>query len=371
MRPRFGVLGQVLPLAIVMLASATLGFGQTAPPAGAKPFRQSDMTLVVSVRHYLASAERSYYHLYLYSGDGKMVRQLTNVDKMSDVEPVLSPDGKQICFRRYAGNENSDDEANPFYERPSYYHGDQTDTTGTYRLIADLHGGSPDRPVAKAPDWYWPKKRAKVEEATPDNASKTDGDAAKTLRYPSPDGAYEIVIHEYWPQEESDPNGASAVPATFWLTDNRTSTTQRMATMEGFQELSSVGDSYPAFYTANAPYLYEGPLKVAFFSCHLGSTDGNSHFALDLNRKAFTKLSPNGGYPASAPKGVPGFFFLYQERYQDLGYRNKTVNCDYLDFWNEKMERTRFAPNLSKFGGAAVYAPGHGVAVIPPDMYAQ
>jgi hypothetical protein len=330
------------------------------------------MTLVVSVRHYLASAERSYYHLYLYSGDGKMVRQLTDADKMSDVEPVLSPDGKQVCFRRYAGNENPADEANPFYVRPPYYHGDQSNTTGTYRLISDIRRGSGDRAVGKVPDWYWPKRKVRVEETAPQDGKETDWQAASTARYPSPDDAYEIVIHKNWPKEESDQNGASAVRATFWLSDQETSTTLRMAQMDGFEELSSVCQSFMApYYLANPPYLYEGPLKVAFFSCHLGSTDGDSHFALDLNRKAFTKLSPNGGYPASAPKGVPGFFFLYQERYQDLGYRNKTVNCDYLDFWNEKMERTRFAPNLSKFGGAAVYAPGHGAAVIPPDMYAQ
>src|ERR1035437_8597258 len=100
MCPRFGVLVRVLPLAMVVLVGAALGLGQTAPDASEKPFRQSDMTVVVSVRHYVASAERSYYHLYLYTGDGKLVQQLTDVANMDDYDPVLSPDGKQVCFRR-------------------------------------------------------------------------------------------------------------------------------------------------------------------------------------------------------------------------------------------------------------------------------
>lgn len=369
----------ILAITAILLLSACATHPIPTPPdlPEPQPFRQSDMTVVVSIRHYLASAERSYYHLYLYSGDGKLVRQLTNADQMSDVEPVLSPDGKQVCFRRVPNNENPGYLHNP----DNRYFGPDASTTGTYHLIADVRAGSTAREIAQAPEWYRPKKEAQPQETKGVETNDSDKSPVveedpDTRRFRSPDGANEIVVHYKSSVEEEEkdhPAGVEPSDVTLTLVDLRASTAQRMEGLRGFKSINRSNSIHWRINRWNdgSPFLYAGRLRVAFFEAHLNSTEGNCDIAFDLNRREFFNLAPNDGFPVATPGGVPGFFFVSGERYRPLGDGKKTVNCEYLDFWNAEMKRTRFAPNLSKFGGAAAYIPGHGVTVIPPDQYAQ
>jgi hypothetical protein len=47
-----------------------------------------------------------------------------------------------------------------------------------------------------------------------------------------------------------------------------------------------------------------------------------------------------------------------QDRYQPLGTTSHTVNCLYLDWWDGTLQRTRFARDISLFGGASIRVQG-------------
>ena len=44
-------------------------------------------------------------------------------------------------------------------------------------------------------------------------------------------------------------------------------------------------------------FLFDGPLRLAFFGVHLNSTDGDTDYALDLTSRRFVRLSPNWAAP--------------------------------------------------------------------------
>lgn len=331
-------------------------FGKRAAPAAAKGapggaagpalpggFNPAAMQIVASVRHYYATSQRSYYHLLLYSGDGALVRPLTRLEGVNDLNPVFSPDGKQVCFLR----KKIDPKVN---------------AREGYALIADLENPAEEQALEGAPSWYKPKNEdvEGQEVFVPNEGRGLEKNEPFAQRFTSPEGRFEIVIHYNYREDKgkSDGGGGFAGDVTFRLRDRQTSATERMALMKGFQRLSH------AWLIHQTPYFYEGPLQLAFFCCHIDSTDGTAFYALDLNRKAFTPLSPNGGLVVPI-RGVPGFFFVSEERYQDLGDGKTRVNCKYLDFYGATLQRTRYAPPISVLGGAAVYVPGHGATVIP------
>jgi hypothetical protein len=57
------------------------------------------MRVVVSARS-LQPHGRSYWHLYLYDGTGRLIKQLTRGHGFDYVNPVFSPEGKMIAYIR-------------------------------------------------------------------------------------------------------------------------------------------------------------------------------------------------------------------------------------------------------------------------------
>ena len=84
--------------------------------------------VVVAIR-YLQAKGVSHAHLYLYSDAGKLLRQLTKDDSGQDLDPIFSPDGKTIVFKR---------------EKPG-------DVVETWIINRD---GSGARQLEAPPDWY-------------------------------------------------------------------------------------------------------------------------------------------------------------------------------------------------------------------------
>jgi len=63
----------------------------------------AESELVIAIR-YLHAQGTSRSHLYLYSEDGKLLRQLTNDNSGQDSGPIFSPGGETIVFTREQPN---------------------------------------------------------------------------------------------------------------------------------------------------------------------------------------------------------------------------------------------------------------------------
>ena len=131
----------------------------------------------------------------------------------------------------------------------------------------------------------------------------------------------------------------------------------------------------PGFYGAagllhntedkNLYFLFDGSLRVAFFDLHLNSTDGDTVFALDFSGPRFVRLSPNWATPIPLP-GEAAFLTLAENRYVPISGNKKTANCSYMEHWDEKLNKIRYAHEKSAAlcYGASMYRPGLTPAVI-------
>lgn len=329
----------------ICLAAAS---GAATPFARAADFDPAAMRVVVSVRKFTPDDKHSYHHLFLYSGDGKIMRQLTDADGAHDFNPVFSPDGKQVVFQRNSPRV-TDGGADGWYriddlERPS----------------AVKFGGE-----MELPKWVHPKEDFnRIDDQGPPNygTKGIDLDKPSTEKYVSPDGMQSLEMHYNWPTEakDSDETRNFIVQTTIWLKDRSTSETLRVSKFPGFDGLGC------AWLIGGSPFLFKPSMRIAFLECHRGSSYGEAIYALDLNRRVIHLMTGAGdGTIVPLSFEVPAFYCVCQELYQELGNGHTTVNCEYLDLWNADFKRTRFAPDLSDFGGAAVWIPGEKPLAIP------
>ncbi|HEU5313267.1 MAG TPA: hypothetical protein VFU08_05530, partial [Candidatus Udaeobacter sp.] len=108
-----------------------------------------------------------------------------------------------------------------------------------------------------------------------------------------------------------------------------------------------------------------GPLRLAFFDLHLNSTDGDTVFALDLTGPRFVRLSPNWATPIPLP-GEAAFLTFTENRYVPIPGSKKTANCSYMEHWDEKLNKIRYAREKSAAlcYGASMYRPGKNPSAI-------
>jgi len=79
-------------------------------------------------------------------------------------------------------------------------------------------------------------------------------------------------------------------------------------------------------------FLFEGPLRLIFFSCHLDSTNGTTVEGFDFNKRKLIRLSPNYATPIPLP-GEAAFLTLTENRYVNIPGSSKTANCSYIERW--------------------------------------
>jgi hypothetical protein len=79
-------------------------------------------------------------------------------------------------------------------------------------------------------------------------------------------------------------------------------------------------------------FLFEGPLCLTFFSCHLDSTNGTTVEAFDFNKRKLIRLSPNYATPIPLP-GEAAFLTLTENRSVNIPGSSKTANCSYIERW--------------------------------------
>jgi hypothetical protein len=296
--------------------------------------------IVIAIR-YLQATGTSPAHLYLYREDGKLLRQLTNDNSGQDSAPIFSPDGHVIVFTR---------------EKPKEAH----------EFWSIEPRGINLKKLDAAPDWYTQAKSSpyftNIEPEEPDSATATasplesDSATLTTLgTYKSPDGSVELILRLDFKEEDDQINGPGH-GKHYLLRNLKTGAETEFQKLPGFYGvawlLQGSEDKHERF-------LFDGPLKVVFFGLHLNSTDGDTVFALDLNRPRLVRLSPNWAAPIPLP-GEAAFLTFTENRYVPIPGMEKTANCSYIERWNEKLTHVRYAreKGAALCYGASMYRPG-------------
>ena len=302
--------------------------------------------IVIAIR-YLRATGTSHAHLYLYREDGKLLRQLTKDEFGQDTAPTFAPDGSMIVFTR---------------EKPG----------GVHEFWSIEPRSANLKKLDDAPDWYTQAKSSpyftniQPEESAAAGATTSPAESASPSStpvpiYKSPDGSVELILRED-PNDEDDQINGPGHGKHYLLRDLKTGSETDFGKIPGF---------YGAFYILhdsqdkNRNFLFEDPLRVAFFGLHLNSTDGDTVFALDLSGPRFVRLSPNWATPIPLP-GEAAFLTFAENRYVPFPNSKKTANCSYIERWDEKLNRIRYAREKSAAlcYGMSMYRPEKNPAVI-------
>jgi hypothetical protein len=296
--------------------------------------------IVIAIR-YLQAEGTSHSHLYLYREDGKLLRQLTNDNSGQDSGPIFAEDGGIIVFTR---------------EKPNDVHEFWSiEPRGTHLKKLD-----------SAPDWYTQAKSSRYftniepeESPSPSPAAPPEESASPVETpppsYKSPDGSVELVLRED-PKDEDDQGDGPGHGKHYLLRDLKTGAETEFDKLPGFYGVFGLLHEKQ---DKDQHFLFDGPLRLAFFDLHLNSTDGDTVFALDLTGPRLVRLSPNWATPIPLP-GEAAFLTFTENRYVPIPGSKKTANCSYMERWDEKLNKIRYAREKSaaRCYGASMYRPG-------------
>jgi hypothetical protein len=301
------------------------------------PRAEASSEVVVAIRYLQAQGE-SHAHLFLYREDGTLLRQLTKDESGQDLDPMFAPDGETIVFTREIGQNKFE------------FWSVEPKGAGLTRLEA-------------APEWYAATKSSPYFD-WPDMGSGDDENATpfgqRGPRFRTPDGSIELVLREIKQDEDDSINGPEH-GKHYLLRDLKSGKEIEFAKLPGFdgavEQLQLTG--------REDRFLFEPPLRLAFFGVHLNSTDGATDYALDLTNRRFVRLSPNWAAPIPLP-GEPAFLTMTYVRYVPIPGTTKTANCSYLELWDANLKKTRFAreETAAIVYGASIYRPGKTPATI-------
>ena len=324
-------------LLILVLTGTALLFG--TPARGA-------WETVIAIR-YLQAEGTSHSHLYLYREDGKLLRQLTNDNSGQDSAPIFAPDGNVIVFTREKSNN-----AREFWSVDPF--------------------GKAVKKLDAAPGWYTSAKSApyftnvESEESASSNPSVSPEESASPTAtpipiYKSPDGSVVLILRQD-PNDEDDQIDGPGHGKHYVLRDLKTGVETEFGKIPGFYGVFGLLHNNQ---NKDQHFLFEGPLRLAFFDLHLNSTDGDTVFALDITGPRLVRLSPNWATPIPLP-GEPVFLTFTENRYVPILGSKKTANCSYIEHWDEKLNKIRYAREKSAAlcYGASMYRPGKDPSVI-------
>jgi hypothetical protein len=329
------MMGRVLGILVLTGTSLLLG-----TPAG------GTQEIVIAIR-YLQAEGTSHSHLYLYREDGRPLRQLTNDNSGQDSAPIFAPDGANIVFTR---------------EKPN--------NIREFWSVDPL--GKNLKKLEAAPDWYVAAKSSPYftnvepeESASPDPSASAAESISPTATpiptYKSPDGSIELILRDD-PNDENDQIDGPGHGKHYLLRDLKNGVETEFGKVPGFDGVFGLLHDNQ---DKNQHFLFEGPLRLAFFDLHLNSTDGDTVFALDLTGPRLVRLSPNWATPIPLP-GEAAFLTFTENRYVPIPGNKKTANCSYMEHWDEKLNEIRYAREKSAAlcYGASMYRPGKNPSVI-------
>ena len=306
----------------------------------------ADSEIVIAIR-YLQAEGTSHSHLYLYREDGKLLRQLTKDNSGQDSGPIFASDGTSIVFTREKSN-----------------------NVREFLSVDPL--GKTVKKLEVAPDWYVATKSSPYftnvepeESASPSPSISPEQSASPTTTpvptYKSPDGSVELILRED-PNSEDDQIDGPGHGKHYLLRDLKNGTETEFDKIPGFYGVFGL---LHESQDSNEHFLFDGPLRLAFFDLHLNSTDGDTVFALDLTGPRLVRLSPNWAAPIPLP-GEAAFLTFTENRYVPIPGTKKTANCSYMEHWDEKLNKIRYAREKSAAlcYGASMYQPGKSPSVI-------
>ena len=295
--------------------------------------------IVVAIRYLQAQGE-SHAHLYLYRDDGTLLRQLTKEESGQDLDPMFAPDGETIVFTREIA------------ENKFEYWSVEPKAGDLKRLEAE-------------PEWYATTKTSPCF-VWPDMESSGDDESApafgeRTQRFRAPDGSVELVLKEVKGDEGDSVNGPEH-GQHYILRDLKTGKSTAFPKIPGFQ---GAVEQLKLQGSKDTRFLFDGALHLAFFGVHLGSTDGDTDYALDLTNRRFVQLSPNWAAPFPL-QGEGAFLTMTYNRYVPIPDSTKTANCSYLERWDSGLKKIRFAREgaAAICHGASMYRAGKTPATI-------
>src|SRR6478672_4623422 len=272
--------------------------------------------IVVAIRYLQAQGE-SHARLFLYREDGTLLRQLTKEGSGQDLDPMFAPDGETIVFTREIAE-------NKF----EYW-------------SVEPKGGNIKRLDAQ-PEWYantktspyfvWPE----MEGSGDDESAPAFGE--RTQKFRAPDGSVELVLREVKGDENDSVNGPEH-GKHYVLREVKSGKTVEFPKIPGFE---GAVEQLELKGSKDTRFLFDPPLRLAFFGVHLNSTDGDTDYALDLTSRRFVRLSPNWAAPFPLA-GEGAFLSMTYNRYVPIPGTTKTANCSYLERWDSSLKKIRFA----------------------------
>jgi len=302
------------------------------------PISRGDAEIVVAIR-YLQAKGTSHSHLYLYREDGKLLRQLTNDNSGQDVDPIFTPDGETIVFTRQKPNDTREfwsidprgTKLNRLDAAPDWY-------SATKDSPCFARGGEEEAPSSSpTPPQEEPASPGGASESTEQGQHQSvtalDAVADAKDRPPqiikAPDHAGEI----FWRKGKEGEGPGEELNWVMWFRDPKSGQETEIGRLPGFpsfEPLQIRGNKDPEF-------LFEGPLRLTFFSCHLDSTNGTTVEAFDFNKRKLIRLSPNYATPIPLP-GEAAFLTLTENRYVNIPDSSKTANCSYIERWGANIK---------------------------------
>jgi hypothetical protein len=300
---------------------------------------QGAAEIVVAIRYFQAQGE-SHAHLFLYRDDGTLLRQLTKEESGQDLDPMFAPDGETIVFTREISENKFE-----------------------FWSIEPKGGGL--KKLETQPDWYadtktspyfaWPE----IEGSGDDESAPAFG--ARTQRFRAPDGSVELILKELKGDENDSVNGPEH-GKHYVLRDLKSGKSIEFPKIPGFE---GAVEQLQLRGSKDTRFLFDPPLRLAFFGVHLNSTDGDTDYALDLTNRRFVRLSPNWAAPFPLT-GDGAFLSMTYNRYVPIPGSTKTANCSYLERWDGSLKKIRFAREgtAAVCYGASMYRPGKTPAII-------
>lgn len=285
--------------------------------------------VAIAIRYFKLKGT-SHFHLFLYSDDGKVIRELTAPEDAQDTSPMFSVDGNLIYFTR--------------------------EQHGKKQIFSIQPNGDHLQAVDNAPAGYPPQATDGVysDEKEPEMITRGDDLFLKT-----PDEKQEVVLKSADNFKRQDPSFEANGFGALSIRDTASGQETRVPTT------GEETQNFCYFVSREkSPFLAVPGLRVAFYLQWQGSTDGPRLGALDLLNNRAVFLSRNPATPFAHGTRA-GFFSVCEDRYQPLGETGHTVNCLYLDWWDANLQRTRFARAISIFGGASVRVKGQPQLDIP------